>query len=293
MAKNVEHVSHVKSKLIVDGKPKLPQASSLVEGEIAINFAKGVETISTKNESGDVVTFSSDNYYTEQKLGSSFTGENSGKTVTEVITAHTASTSHMSTTEKTNLDSLSGNIATISGITSTKVSAWDGAATNSHTHSNKTALDSITGNVGTMAYQNTSSYLSATQVNTALSGKSNTGHTHVSSEVTGMSGYTKPSTTNAIATGDTLNGAIGKLEKGLDNATANIVDLSGQSETIAAAIVDLNTKLAEALENANTALANANTALEALSGHTIKVLTQAEYDALAVKDPDTVYMITN
>jgi hypothetical protein len=465
-----------------------------------------METISTKNESGDVVTFSSDNYYTEQKLGSGFTGENSGKTVTEAIegvvatvdqvlddlvgsgfasssitdviieneeivsaaltdlderkldasaytptdlsnyytksetsgkteiqnaltaktdnsaftahtanatvhvtaaertswnavtaktdnsafTAHTASTSHMSTTEKANLDSLSGNIATISGITSAKTDNWDTAYTNNHTHSNKTvldgitsaktgnwdtaytnnhthsnkdALDSITGNVGTMAYQATSSYSSATQVNTALSGKvntsdvisaitssnsgstnpiatkvvaeneltvsnaltnlderkldasaytptdlsnyytksetsgateistalsgkSNTGHTHVSSEVTGMSGYTKAGTASRIETGDTLNGAIGKLEKGLDNVTANILDLSGQSETIAAALVKLNTELAEAS-------ANANAALEALSGHTIRVLTQAEYDALVVKDPNTVYMITN
>ena len=85
MAKNENFVSHKKSKQIVDGKPKLPLATDLVEGEIAINFGKDVETLSIKNESGDVVTFSSDNYYTEQKLGSGFTGENSGRTVTDVI----------------------------------------------------------------------------------------------------------------------------------------------------------------------------------------------------------------
>ena len=85
MGKNANFVSHKKSKQIVDGKPKLPLASDLVEGEIAINFGKDVETLSIKNESGDVVTFSSDNYYTEKKLGSGFTGENSGVTVTDVI----------------------------------------------------------------------------------------------------------------------------------------------------------------------------------------------------------------
>ena len=90
MAKNINHVSHIKSKQIVDGKPKLPEASSLIEGEIAINFAEGVETISTKNESGNVVTFSSDDYYTSKKLGSGFTGENSGRTVTEAIEEATA-----------------------------------------------------------------------------------------------------------------------------------------------------------------------------------------------------------
>ena len=84
MTKNINYVSHKKSKLKTnDGKPQLPSPSVLVEGEIAINYAEDVETISIKNESGDVVTFSSDNYYTEQKLGSAFTENN--VTVTEVI----------------------------------------------------------------------------------------------------------------------------------------------------------------------------------------------------------------
>ena len=91
------------------------------------------------------------------------------------VTGHTSNTNiHLTTTEKTNLDSLVTNIGTISGITSAKVSGWDTAATNSHSHTNKTALDSITGNVGTMAYQATTSYSSATQVNTALDTKVNT-----------------------------------------------------------------------------------------------------------------------
>ena len=77
MGKNANFVSHKKSKLKENGGPKLPLASDIVEGEIAINFGKDVETLSIKNESGDVVTFSSDNYYTEQKLGSGFTGEKS------------------------------------------------------------------------------------------------------------------------------------------------------------------------------------------------------------------------
>ena len=66
-----------------------------------------------------------------------------GMTAESAFTAHTASTVHMTTTEKTNLDSLATNIAAISGITSTKVGNWDTASTNSHTHSNKTVLDGI------------------------------------------------------------------------------------------------------------------------------------------------------
>ena len=342
MTKNINYVSHKKSSKKVNGKPQLPSPGDLVLGEIAINFAKDVETLSIKNESGTVVTFSSDNYYTEQKLGSGFTGANSARTVTEVIehdeevtaaalnnlndikldvtsytpvdltnyytkdetsgkteisnalgskvnsatftahtadtnahlsgsekenldalatniaaisgitsqdidnwnsgagvdlsnyykkfetsgatelstefsnkasqsdlnalsgtvtghtanttihvtsadktawnaktdssafTAHTASTVHMNASEKENLDSLATNIATISGITSEKASNWDTAYFNNHTHTNKSYLDGITGSVGTMAYQNTSSYSSATEVNTALGNKANT-----------------------------------------------------------------------------------------------------------------------
>ena len=143
------------------------------------------------------------------------------KVDTTAFTNHTGSSVHMTTTEKTNLDSLATNIAAISGITSTKVSNWDGAANNSHTHSNKstldaitassTAINSLTGAVGTMAFQNASSYSSATQVNTALSNK------------------------------------VDKTEYATFSAATNtsIEDLSGQSETVAAALVDLNTNKAD------------------------------------------------
>jgi len=405
MAKNANFVSHKKSKQIVDGKPKLPLASDIVEGEIAINFGKDVETLSIKNESGDVVTFSSDNYYTEQKLGSAFTGSNSAVTVTDVIvevvqttgsssadvmsqsavteainskqievdqtidsdtsastnavstsavygfvtsytpsitvdqvldnttsastnpvsskavydavtdnelvwtnayvalsgtisahtenteihvtaadkekinsistlsgtvTAHTANTSiHLTTTEKTNLDSLATNIAAISGITSTNVTNWNGASTDSHTHSNRSALDSITsenvsnwdgayekvsgitastaalnsitGSVGSMAYENANSYSSATEVNTALAGKSNTGHTHTSNEITAMTNYTSAVTISPISTSDSLNTAIGKLEHSLGGAKIVITTQAAYDALVQADTVDPTT----------------------------------------------------
>jgi hypothetical protein len=97
-----------------------------------------------------------------------------GKVDITAFTSHTGSSVHMTTTEKTNLDSLATNIAAISGITATKVNNWDDANTKKHTHSNKTALDSITGNVGTMVYEDKTSYSSATEVNTALVNKANT-----------------------------------------------------------------------------------------------------------------------
>ena len=285
MGKNIEHIQHLRSNEVVNGQPKAPTANNLLDGEIAVNYAAGNETLFIKSGDGsNVKSFSNDDYFykkdviddivsgindtisglsgdtqseiealDEKKFDASgitgytttaatkalndvvtaHTGDAtvhfttgavqtqiddsiSGKCDTSAFTAHTSSTVHMNATEKTNLDSLATNIGAISGISSQKVTNWDNAYADRHTHSNKTALDSITGNVGTMAYANESSYSSATQVNTALAGKSNTGHTHHSNEVDDMSGYTKPSSTSAIATGDTLNQAIGKLEKAID-----------------------------------------------------------------------------
>lgn len=44
-----------------DGSPKLPDASVLQYGELAVNYAAGAETISIKNSNDEIVTFSSDN----------------------------------------------------------------------------------------------------------------------------------------------------------------------------------------------------------------------------------------
>lgn len=66
MAKNVGNIAHKKSSMVStdsEGKvlgPKLPEASALIEGEIAVNYAKGYETLSIKNSSGDIATFSCD-----------------------------------------------------------------------------------------------------------------------------------------------------------------------------------------------------------------------------------------
>ena len=332
MAKNVGHVSHIKSKLKTNGLPQLPSPDKLVDGEIAINYAEGVETISIKNESGSIVTFSSDNYYTEKKLGSGFTNNDAtvteaidGKVNTETYTGHTADTTiHITSAERTawnekadmsDIPSVNGYADSVQynsttkkvefyhGTTAgTKVFEYDASpflidgmvqnveikdvqsgssqvtcivvsfntdagkqdinipisqifdasnyyttaqtsgapelqtafngktdtatttalnnvvATHTantnihltttekgqlHTHTNKTYLDGITGTVGTMAYENASSYSSATQVSTALNSK----------------------------------------------ADKTVVDdLSRQSKTIAAALNDLNARLSELSE---------------------------------------------
>ena len=158
MTKNVNYVSHKKSKVKNNGKPQLPSASALVEGEIAVNYAENVETLSIKNESGDVVTFSSDNYYSEQKLGSGFTGSNSGVTVTDIVLETEA--------ELGSLESRINEVEISSGVapTTESVEIW----------------------VDTDATPNTIDVYSKTEVNSLLGLKTNVGHTHPISDINNL-----------------------------------------------------------------------------------------------------------
>ena len=56
-------------------------------------------------------------------------------------------------------------------------------------------------------------------------------HDQASNSITAMTGYSKPSTTSAIATTDTLNTAIGKLEKALDTKGTSSLTLGTSSAT--------------------------------------------------------------
>jgi len=69
-------------------------------------------------------------------------------------------------------------------------------------------------------YYTTGQTSGATEIANALNGKANSTHEHASSSITTMGGYSKPLTTSAIATSDSLNAAIGKLECKIDAAVA-------------------------------------------------------------------------
>jgi len=173
MTKNINYVSHKKSKVKSNGKPQLPSANSLVEGEIAINYAEDVETLSIKNESGTVVTFSSDNYYTEQKLGSGFTGSNSAKTVTDVIEENEETVSAaLNDLEDTKVDkdiemghynTLNSGLTILAGVVAvikdevsgkTDTSAFTEHTSNSNLHfsgNEKENLDALTTNIAAIS----------------------------------------------------------------------------------------------------------------------------------------------
>ena len=56
------------------------------------------------------------------------------------------------------------------------------------------------------------------------------GHMHPSSDVTAMTGYSKPASGSAVDAGDTLNQAVGKLEAKVDAADGLYVHLSGNED---------------------------------------------------------------
>jgi len=86
--------------------------------------------------------------------------------------------------------------------------------------------------LGSAAYTASTAYAAAT-------------HNHPSSQVNLMTGYAKPSTTSAIAATDTLNGAMGKLEKALDGklATDGVAADSSKLGNVAASSYALKTDI--------------------------------------------------
>ena len=64
-------------------------------------------------------------------------------------------------------------------------------------------------------------------VDTKLAAKADTIHTQASDSIVRMTGYAKADTASAITATDTLNVAIGKLEKGIEDAANSIPNLDG------------------------------------------------------------------
>ena len=126
--------------------------------------------------------------------------------------------------------------------------------------------------------------------------------------------YTKSETSGKTEISTALDDKVDKTEYATFSAATNtsISDLSGQSETVAAALNYLNdnkldasaytpTDLSDYYTKSQTSGATELTTAfsakadktEDLDGLKLKKITQAAYDALTVKDPNTLYVIVN
>jgi hypothetical protein len=126
--------------------------------------------------------------------------------------------------------------------------------------------------------------------------------------------YTKSETSGATELDTAFSGKLDTSEYATFSAETNasINDLSGQSETVAVALNELNERKLDTSAYTPTDLSNYYTKSETsgatelstafsakadktsdLDGLKLKKITQAAYDALTVKDPNTLYVIVN
>ena len=219
MSKNIGHLQHIKSNVVIEGKPKLPTAEVLVDGELAVNYAEGYETISLRNSNSGITTFSSDDYYTKKKLGSGFTGVNSANTVTSVIEENEEIiSSALNDLEGRKLDAsaytptdLSNYYTKSETSGSTEISNALGVKVNSATYIAHTADTTIHFTTGTVQ----------TQIDNSISGKVNT--SDIISEITpSNSGSTAPIATKVIAENELIiSNALNDLNTAITAHTAD------------------------------------------------------------------------
>ena len=109
----------------------------------------------------------------------------------------------------------SGSTITLTGSDGKTTSVTDADTDTVYTHPSTHPASMITG-LATVA--TSGSYNDLSNKPTSMTP---TAHNQASSTINAMTGYSKPSSTGAIATTDTLNSAIGKLEKALDGKQAS------------------------------------------------------------------------
>lgn len=96
-------VLNKRSSVVINGVPKAPDASALTYGEIAVNFSDGHERLFIKNNSNEIISFSTDEAY-DQRIG----------TIETIVGAHTSSITDL---DEEKADTYTINCATSSSVT--------------------------------------------------------------------------------------------------------------------------------------------------------------------------------
>ena len=187
-----------------DGKPKLPTADQVDVGEVAVNYAEGVEVFAIKNSNDEIVTFTN-----EVKIGNE-TPSDSLMAKLFINETNSSIQYHSSDGWKTiETGGESVNIAQTTGTSTTSVMSQNAVTTElnkkantSHTHTasqvNGLATVATSGSYNDLSNKPTiptvDSVLSSSStnpvqnkvVNTALAGKANSRHVHAISDVTNL-----------------------------------------------------------------------------------------------------------
>ena len=288
----VTSVTQTNGKVTVT-KGALPVASSNAAGVVVLGASGGAATYEAVNTlSGKVTTL---------------VGSDSSKSVRAIAAEEVAKivdgADEDYNTLKEMSDWIAGHADDVTAMNS-QIQANTTAASNAQTKANdaytlangasNTANGIINGSEGCIAYgafrdgdgnviKNT--YATQTALTNGLAGKANSSHNHASSEINAMTGYSKPSSTGAIATTDSLNAAIGKLEKALDGKQA--------SGSYAAAVHTHNTGDVSGLDDALAAKLSANSGSYikqlSISGKTVTATLGDNTTVTVGTTQDTVY----
>jgi len=221
------HITHIKSKVLESGSPKLPLASDLLEGEIAVNYADGYETLSIKTSSGNIATFSSDTIRKKQNkvIAASLNDLNERKLDTSAYTEsignyYTKSETSGSSEIAAALEDTTNSINDLSAQTRVVAAAF--ADLDERTSGIQESIDDLSGQSKTIAV--------------ALEYLNNKSNNKVDT-----SGFTSYSA-DTLSMIDDLSGQTRVVAAAFADLDERTDDLSGQTETIAAALVYLDDK---------------------------------------------------
>jgi hypothetical protein len=130
-------IIHKHSNVVTDGQAKLPTSSQLEYGELAINYADGVETISIRNSADEIIEFRSKEYVDELKNAFQEHEEVAAEAIND-LDERVKSKSDVGHTHVSS--NITGTISAASGITSNTTLLTQGkavynyAAPKNHTH---------------------------------------------------------------------------------------------------------------------------------------------------------------
>ena len=113
-----KHLVHMHSSVVTEEQPKLPDISTIMWGELAVNYAKDHETISLKNSSDEIVSFKSDKYYQKIIEDNELTTSSALNDLNKRINEVSAATSSIGVAM--DISSLSANVITLIGDDSDK-----------------------------------------------------------------------------------------------------------------------------------------------------------------------------
>jgi hypothetical protein len=140
----IKTIVHKRNAVVTDGQAKLPTSSQLEYGELAINYADGVETISIRNSADEIIEFRSKEYIDGEintlslKLN---TKSDINHTHDEYITEH-QNISHLATKSELSGYTTDTEFNTLSNTVSQKAdkSVLSGYSISNHTHDEFTSL---------------------------------------------------------------------------------------------------------------------------------------------------------